>query len=212
MFTGPIPTGQMPAAPVPPGPAPAPLQVPPSRFPDAPSPLGLAMALVGLLLLCASVLIPRISVTIEQDDEYAYYSVASFYSGDVQGLGAETVVLAVALLTAVGVSAARTPAWRWPSRVAAVGLATFAAAFAYHPVNTIREQLSTLEGYEGEPIDAEVAAESGIYLMIFAVGLLAASTFFMHVTMNRAAYQPPPQAPAPGPGQGPTPTVTVTPG
>lgn len=184
----------------------------PRRFPDAPSPLGLAMAAVGLILLCVSVLTPRLSVQSDDEDQFSFYNYTAL-NGEASLLGAETALLVVALLAAVGVSAAKAPAWRWPARITAVALATVSAAFAYHPISALRELLNSYEGFDGESIEFEVTAESGLYLLVFAVALLAASTFFMHVKMNRAAYQasPPPPA-APGPGQGPTPTVTVTPG
>ncbi len=203
-FTGPIPTGQMPPVPPP--------MAPPRRAWEGPSPLGLAMALIGLILMCVSVLIPRISIQSDETDSYTFYSLTSLDNNGA-ALGAETVVLVVVLLAAVGLSAAGSQALRWPARMTAVGVATFAAAFAYHPVSAVREMLSQYDSIDEGISDTEVTAESGIYLMIFAVALLAASTFFMHVKMNRAAYQsPPPQHPAPGPGQGPAPTVTVTPG
>lgn len=204
MITGPIPIGQMQAPP--------PMMMPPPRrFPDAPSPVGLGLALVGLLLLCVSLLIPRMTVQYDETDEYAYYNL-TVYGGNGSVLGAETVMLGVALLAVVGLSVSRAPAWRWPTRITAIGLAAFGAAFAYHPIIALKEQLSAYEGFEGETFDAEVTADSGLYLMIFALGLLAASTFFMHVRMTRDTYQAPPQPPAPEPGQGPAPTVTVTPG
>ncbi|GAB4007616.1 hypothetical protein GCM10029992_61840 [Glycomyces albus] len=130
------------------------------------------------------------------EDTYTFYSITSLDNSGA-ALGAETVVLVVVLLAAVGLSAAGGVALRWPARITAVGVATFAAAFAYHPVSAIRELVERYEDLDGSIGDTEVTAESGIYLMIFAVALLAASTFFMHVKMNRAAYQSPPPQPRP---------------
>ena len=199
----PPPTGLMPTGPLPAAPVPPPLEAPPHRFP-APSPLGLAMALVGLLLVCTSVLIPRISIEYDQEDRFGYSS-PSFYSGEGPLLGSETVIPAVALLAFVGLSASGAAAWRWPSRVAAGGIALFGSVFAYHPVSAARESLSGFTDFDGKPVGVEVTAESGVYLMVFGLLLLAASTCFMHVGMRRAVDRPPPPT-----GAGPGATVTVS--
>jgi hypothetical protein len=211
-------------APPPPGPplqfGPPPQQPPPHPAPDgqasAPSPLGLGVAGVGLALLCVSLLLPRIKID-DPDGEFSFYSLSGVYStGSGFGIDTATVVLALALLAAVGFSALRNAAPRWPARLGAVGAAALTAAVAYHPVTQLRQAVEYFEGYDefngpasgAEQID--VTADSGVYILAVGVALLALSTFFMHVRRQQQYLPPPPPAPAGRPGA--EPTVTVSPG
>ncbi|WP_304608841.1 hypothetical protein [Glycomyces amatae] len=203
-------------APPPPGPpqfAPPPPLRPPS---DAPSPIGLGVAGVGLALLCVSLLLPRIKID-DPDGEFSFYSLSGVYStGSGFGIDTPTVVLAIALLAAVGLSTLRRPALRWPVRLGAVGAAALFAAVAYHPVTQLRQAVEYFQGYdefdgsESASAQIDITADSGVYLLAVGVALLALSTFFMHVRSQGQYVAPPPPAPAGWPGA--EPTITVSPG
>ncbi|WP_162181597.1 hypothetical protein [Glycomyces tenuis] len=196
--------------------APPPLLAPPPS--DSPSPIGLVVAGAGLILLCVSVLLPRISIDYEGGDDYGYFGLSSLSGGTTFAIDTSTVILTVALLVAVGLSAHRSPGLRWPTRLSAVGLAGLTAAFAYHPVTVMRQFFQDYEDSSGDDEfsgdsapEITIEADSGMYLAIIAVALLAASTFLMRMRPRQQVYyQPMPPAPAGGPGA--SPTVTVTPG
>lgn len=193
------------------------LPVPPPS--DRPSMLGLTVAGVGLALLCVSLLLPRIKID-ELNDEMAFYSLSGLYGTGGFGIDTATVVLALALLAAVGMSAHRSPALRWPSRLGAIGTAALLAAFAYHPVTVMRQVLeastSNDDEYEDEYSDSEsasdidITADSGVYLILVAALLLALSTFLMQTNPRRNEALLTAQAMQPLPGTNPT--VTVHPG
>jgi hypothetical protein len=195
-----------------PGPQP---MLPPS---DRPSPLGLAVAGAGLALLCVSMLVPRVNID-NAGDEFGFYSLSGVYGG-ASGLGIDTasVILSVALLAAVGLSAHRTPALRWPARLGAIGTAALLAAFAYHPVTVMRQVLeassSSDDGYEDEDSVAaseiDITADSGVYLVLVAALLLALSSFLMQT--NPRSNQPFLTVQEMRPPPGTNPTVTVHPG
>jgi hypothetical protein len=204
---------QYPMGPPPhPGTQPMPPPPPPS---DRPSPVGLAVAGVGLALLCVSMLLPRIKVD-DPEGEMAYFSF-SFSGTGAYGIDTGNVVLSVALLAAVGMSAHRSPALRWPSRLSAIGTAALLVAFAYHPVTVMRQAVETYmsdDGFEDEDFssaeDIDITADSGVYLVLVAAILLALSCFLMQTNPRRnqsflsyQEMQPPP---------GNNPTVTVNPG
>ncbi len=201
------PTG---AVPVPP--APQPFLAPPPT--DAPSPIGLIVAAAGLLLLCVSVLLPRVSITYDGEADFGYYGLTSLGGGQSFAIDTSSVVLTAALLFAVGASAHRSPGLRWPARLGAVGLAALTAAFAYHPVTVMRQFLQSLEesdgGFGESPPEIVIEADSGMYLAVIAVALLAASTFVMRSQRRPQVHYQAPPAPAAGPGT--VPGVTVTPG
>jgi hypothetical protein len=200
-----------------PGPQP---MLPPPPPSDRPSSLGLIVAGAGLALLCVSLLLPRINVK-DTDGEMAMYSYSLLSGGGTSGFGMDTptVVLSIALLAAVGMSAHRSPALRWPSRLGAIGTAALLAAFAYHPVTVMRQTLEAYandDGYTDEDSssstseDIDITADSGVYLVLLAAILLALSCFLMHTNPRRnqsflsyQELQPPP---------GNNPTVTVNPG
>lgn len=185
------------------------------RLSSPPSPVGLLAAGAGLILLCASILLPQASISFENMDEYGYFGMPS--TGEAFAVGTSSVLLIVALLTAVGLSAHHAPEFRWPTRLGAVGLAALTAAFAYHPI-TVAQQ--TLQVYEDANSAAEyaadttpeitVAADSGLYLTVLGVALLAASAFLMRPGPRPPTHGPMPPAPATGPGI--EPGITVTPG
>lgn len=179
---------------------PAPPSQPP---PQAPSAIGLSVAGAGLVLLCVSVMFPRVAVDHGEGDEYAFFGYSPL-AGDGFGIDTTTVVLTVALLCAVGLSAHRNPALRWPTRLTAVGLAALTAAFSYHPVTVLQQsyEIFTVEGGAGE---IDISADDGLYIAVVAVALLAASAFLMHRRSPRRVHHAPPP-------DGPEPTVTVTPG
>jgi hypothetical protein len=192
----------------------------PIRTPaDRPSPLGLAVAGVGLVLLCVSTLLPRVKID-DADGEFGFYSLSGLYGGTATGFGIDTstVVLSVALLAAVGLSAHRNPALRWPSRLGAIGTAALMAAFSYHPVTVLRQVMEAYEGngeFDEEDASAasqiDITADSGVYLAVVAGLLLALSTFLMHTNMSRnQSYLSIQQMGPPPPGSNPT--VTVHPG
>jgi hypothetical protein len=169
----------------------------------------------GLALLCVSMLLPRIKID-DPDGEMAVYSF-SMFSGVGTGFGMDTptVVLSIALLAAVGMSAHRSPALRWPSRLGAIGTAALLAAFAYHPVTVMRQTLEAYaddDGYTDEDSistsaeDIDITADSGVYLVLLAAILLALSCFLMQTNprknqafLSYQEMQPPP---------GTNPTVT----
>ncbi|WP_344485655.1 hypothetical protein [Glycomyces endophyticus] len=195
-----------------------PLLLPPKPPSSAPSPLGLAVAGVGLAMLCVSVLVPRIEIK-DPDGEFGFYSYSGLYGASSYGIDTPTVVLALALLAAVGVSALRVPAARWPSRIAAVGFAALGAAFTYHPVTVLRQYVEAYQGsdedgavVEDAAASVSVAADNGVYIAIVGVALLALSTFFMQVRRPPAYPAAPPPPPAPAGWPGAEPTVTVHPG
>jgi hypothetical protein len=197
-----------------PGPQP---MLPPPPPSDRPSPLGLAVAGVGLVLLCVSMLLPRVKID-DPDGEMAYFSFSFTGTGGF-GIDTANVVLSVALLAAVGMSAHRSPALRWPSRLGAIGTAALLAAFSYHPVTVMRQTLDAYEsdeGFEDEDststtaADIDITADSGVYLVLVAAILLALSCFLMQTNprgnqsfLSLQQMQPPP---------GTNPTVTVNPG
>lgn len=183
---------------------------------NAPSPVGLAIAGVGLALLCVSLLLPRVKVD-DPDGEFSFYSLSGAYgTGNGFGIDTPTVVLALALLAAVGLSTLRNPVLRWPARMGAIGAAALAATTAYHPVTKLRQSIDYFEGYDefdgsaavGSQID--VTADNGVYILAVGVALLALSTFFMHVRKPERFLTVPAPAPASGPGT--EPTITVNPG
>ncbi|SDK69113.1 hypothetical protein SAMN05216298_1193 [Glycomyces sambucus] len=193
-----------------------PIMVPPQPPSTAPSPLGLAVAGVGLAMLCVSILVPRVKV---EDPEHIFgiFSYTGMYGPGSYGIDTATVVMSLALLAAVGASAHRNPALRWPSRLAAVGFAALAAAFSYHPVTVMRQYLESFDGVEDDfgadagAVDAiTVSADNGVYIAVVGVALLALSTFLMQVRKPPVYAPPPPPAPAGWPGA--EPTVTVHPG
>jgi hypothetical protein len=192
--------------------APAPLLEPPPS--DAPSPLGLVVAGAGLILLCVSIVIPRISIEYEDDwGDYGYFGVTSDNTFTV---GTSSMVLSAVLLAAVALSVHRSPGLRWPVRLSAVGLAALTAAFAYHPVTVLRQFYqdyqdtfgeSEFGGEAGAP-EVTVEADSGLYLAVLAVALLAASTFLMRPQRRTRLYYQPTPPPETGPWTAPTVTVT----
>ncbi|WP_460496164.1 hypothetical protein [Glycomyces tarimensis] len=195
------------SSPVPPAPQP---EQPPSvrPQPDSPSPVGLIVAGAGLILLCLSVLLPRVAIDLGGEADLSYFGFTQL-SGEQFGIDTATVLLSVALLCVVGLSASRVPALRWPSRLAAVGIAALTAAFAYHPVTVLRQ---TFEAYESDDPSGQidVSADNGMYIALFAVLLLAVSAFLM----QRRSPEPvdaQPTAPAPPPPPGVNPTIKVTP-
>ncbi|WP_091029904.1 hypothetical protein [Glycomyces harbinensis] len=183
---------------------------------NAPSPVGLGVAGVGLALLCVSLLLPRIKID-DPEGEFSFYSLSGVYSTS-SGFGVDTptVVLALALLAAVVLSTLRHPALRWPVRLGAIGTAALIAAITYHPVTQLRQSVEYYQGYEefdGEDsgtAQIDVTADSGVYILAVGVALLALSTFFMHVRKQQQFLAPPPPAPAGWPGA--EPTITVNPG
>lgn len=190
-------------------PGPQPLLPPPPS--DRPSTIGLTVAGVGLGLLCVSMLLPRVNVS-GPDDDYGFYSLSRITGTGGFGIDTASVFLSIALLAAVGMSAHRSPALRWPSRLGAIGTAALLAAFAYHPVTVLRQLTATVEGDGGEDSSAQIdiTADSGVYLAVAAAALLAVSTFLMQTNPRRNQsflsiqdMQPPP---------GNNPTVTVHPG
>ncbi|MCC3762274.1 hypothetical protein K3N28_04215 [Glycomyces sp. TRM65418] len=194
----------------------APRPMPPPPPSDRPSPVGLAVAGVGLALLCVSMLLPRIKID-DVEGDFGFYSLSGINGTNGFGIDASSVVLSIALLAAVGVSAHRNPALRWPARLSAIGTAALLAAFAYHPVTVLRQLMATLEGDNDEFDDGsssvsqiDVSADSGVYLALVGALLLAVSTFLMQTNPRRNQsflsaqdMQPPP---------GGNPTVTVHPG
>lgn len=209
--------------PVQPGPPPGfGLQPPPTPPPpsNAPSPIGLAVAGVGLALLCVSMLLPRVKID-DPEGSFSFYSYSGLLGFGGFGIDTSTVVLSVALVAAVGLSAHRNPAMRWPARIAAIGTAALTAAFAYHPVTLMRqyaENTANSESYDefGEETTAaevDISAENGVYLAVIAVALLALSTFFMQAR-RRTYLLPvqPYQQPVPAGRPGADATITVNPG
>lgn len=190
----------------------------PPRPSDAPSPIGLIVAGIGLALLCVSTLLPRVNVD-DPEGTFTFYSYAGIF-GSGTTLDASTTVLSLALLAAVAVSAHRHPGVRWPARLGAIGAAALTATLAYYPVVAMRQYAEDFTGYDefGEETPTslvEVSAENGVYIAVFAVVILAASTFLMQVRMSRhyPAPQPrPPQQQVPAGWPGADPTITVTPG
>lgn len=195
-------------------PVPHAVPLPPPPPTDAPSPVGLIVAAAGLLLLCVSVLLPRISITYDGEADFGYYGLTSLSGGQSFAIDTASVVLTAALLSAVGLSAHRSPGLRWPTRLGAVGLAALTAAFAYHPVTVMRQFLQSLEDSGGDfgqsTPEIVIEADSGMYLAVIAVALLAASTFIMRMQRRPQVHYQAPPAPAAGPGT--VPGVTVTPG
>ncbi len=194
---------------------PPPMLLPPPLT-DRPSPVGLAVAAVGLVLLCVSVLLPRVKVD-DPDGEFSFYSLSGVYGTSGYGIDTATVVLAVALLAAVGLSAHRNPALRWPSRLSAVGTAALLAAFTYHPITVLRQATESYEGYDDEFGDEsalvsqiDITADSGVYVAAVAALLLAVSAFLMQTNAHRRQtfLAVPPMEPPPGTN----PTVFVSPG
>lgn len=199
------------------GPPPMLLPRPPS---DRPSPVGLAVAGVGLALLCVSMLLPRVKID-DPDGEFSYYSLSGAFGASGFSIDTPTVILSVALLAAVLLSTHRNPALRWPSRLGAIGVAALLAAYTYHPVTVLRQAIESFESYnEYEDYEDEasvsasqidITADSGVYIAAVAALLLAVSAFLMHTNTRRNEpfpatlhMQPPP------PGNNPT--VSVSPG
>lgn len=189
---------------------------PPRPPSDAPSPVGLAVAGVGLAILCVSMMLPRVKVD-DPENTFGSYSFAGLFGLSTYSVDTPTVVMSVALLAAVGISAHRSPALRWPARLGAIGSAALTAAFSYHPVMEMRqfaENSASSNDYYGEETasaisQVEITADGGVYLVVIGVALLAVSTFFMQRRLAQA-YAPPPPAPAGWPGA--EPTITVNPG
>lgn len=179
--------------------------------------MGLLAAGAGLILLCVSILIPRVSIDYEDTDEYGYFGGPTVGTGEVFTVGISSVILALALLAAVGLSAHRAPGFRWPARLGAVALAALTAAFAYHPITVMQQIVQVYEDvsdnteYAADVIpEITVSADSGLYLAVLAAALLAASTFLMRPGPRPQAYQS--MSPAPAEGPGTAPGITVTPG
>ncbi|MFC3494978.1 hypothetical protein [Glycomyces rhizosphaerae] len=200
-----------------------PPMLPPRPPSDRPSPVGLAVAGVGLALLCISMLLPRIKID-DPDGEFSYYSFAgAFGAFGASGYGIDTsiVVLSVALLAAVGLSAHRSPALRWPSRLGAIGTAALLAAFTYHPVTVLRQAMDSFEsldeyedyedGASSTVSQIDITADSGVYIATVAALLLAVSAFLMQANTRRNEQFPAsPHMQPPPPGNNPT--VSVSPG
>jgi len=200
-------------------PAPYAVPLPPQPFlaqspSDAPSPVGLVLAAAGLLLLCVSFLLPRISITYDGEADFGYFGLTSLSGGQTFAIDTSSVVLTTALLFAVGLSAHRSPGLRWPARLSAVGLAALTAAFAYHPITVMRQFLQSMEdsedGFGESTPEVTVEADNGLYLAVIAVALLAASAFMMRLQRRPQVHYH--QAPPPAAGPGTAPGVTVTPG
>lgn len=98
-----------------------------------------------------------------------------------------------------------------------MSLAAITAAFAYYPIALIRQEIQVYEDVSDNTEYAAdltpeitVAADSGLYLVVLAVALLAASTFLMRPGPRPPTHRPAPPVPATGPGT--EPGITVTPG
>lgn len=155
--------------------------------PDKPTPVGLALAGAGLLLLAVGSLIPQISLGGSDAD-------------DVGGFGLETAGVslpglspALILVVLVGWAAAGVkPGLQWAVRLGGIGLAALTAAAALHPVI----ELNGVFGSDAwEDADISANAGGGIWLFILAAVLLAVSIFLMRWAPSPAAPQYPQQQP-----------------
>jgi hypothetical protein len=181
---------------------------------NAPALLGLIIAGAGLALLSVSLLVPRISIESENDDEFGIYGLSSLSGTGTLAIDTATVFLCLALLIAVGLSAHPNTSLRWPSRLSAVGLAALTAAVSYHPITVLQQYVDMYSSQEssggysdsGETIDYTIEADTGVYLVFAGVALLAVSAFLM----QRRRLQPLPVPPAPV-SPGADPTITVNP-
>ena len=179
-----------------PPPQPAYNQLLPSG-PDRPTPIGLGLAGVGLLLLAVGSLIPQISLGGSDADELGGFGL------ETAGIALPGLAPALILVVLVGWAAAGVkPGLQWAAKLGGIGLAAITAAAALHPVIELN---GVFRGEAWEDADIEASAGGGIWLFILAAGLLAASIFLMRWA--------PPKQPAAGqyqhPPQGVQPTVQV---
>lgn len=165
--------------------------------PDRPSPLGLAVAAVGLLLLAVGSLIPQVSFG--GSDAYE----ASGFGLETAGMGLPGLAPAMLLLVLVGWAAAGVrPGLQWTVKLGGIGLAAITAAAALHPVIELN---AALDREIRDEIDISASAGGGIWLAILAAVLLTVSIFLMRWTPQPqpVAPQQVPQPPAPPGRQGP---------
>ncbi len=183
-----------------PPPQPAYNQLLPSG-PDRPTPIGLGLAGVGLLLLAVGSLIPQISLGGSDADDLGGFGL------ETAGIALPGLAPALILVVLVGWAAAGVkPGLQWAAKLGGIGLAAITAAAALHPVIELN---GVFRGEAWEDADIEASAGGGIWLFILAAGLLAASIFLMRWA--------PPKQPAPAqypqqpyqqqPQQVPQPTV-----
>jgi hypothetical protein len=163
-----------------PPPQPAYNQLLPSG-PDRPTPIGLGLAGVGLLLLAVGSLIPQISLGGSDADDLGGYGLETA-GVSLPGLAPALILVVLVGWAAVGVK----PGLQWTAKLGGIGLAAITAAAALHPV----VELNGVFGSEAwEDADIEASAGGGIWLFILAAALLATSIFLMRWA--------PPKQPAP---------------
>jgi hypothetical protein len=164
--------------------------------PDRPSPVGLALSGVGLLLLAVGSLIPHLSLSGEEE-ALEWLVAAGFHTGGtgLPGLAPALVLLVLVVWTAAGVR----PNLMWAAKLGGIGLAVLTAAASLHPVI---EANSALDAPGGEDSGVSVSAGGGVWLYIIAAILLAVSIFMM-----RWAPAPPQAGPAGPPPQAPPTTA-----
>lgn len=170
----------------------------PSR-PDRPSPVGLSLAGVGLLLLAIASLLPQISWDGNKDDIDLAVAGIPEAGLDLPALAPALVLVVLVGLTAVGV----TPGLQWAMRLGGIGLAAITAAAAFRPVMAVNAIMEASNAYLEDAVDdigrieAEAEAGVGIWLFILAALILAVSIFMMHWIPAPKPMQPQYQQPGP---------------
>jgi hypothetical protein len=146
--------------------------------PGRPSPIGLGLAGVGLVLLAIASLTPQISWGGDEDvlDVLGVFGTAGAGFG-LPALAPALVLVVLVGWTAVGVK----PGLEWAAMLGGIGLAAITVAAALHPViaaNDIMEAANAIsEGSSDGEI--EVSAGVGVWLFISAALVLAVSIFML---------------------------------
>jgi hypothetical protein len=167
--------------------------------PGRPSPIGLALAGVGLVLLVIASLTPQISWGGDEDvlDVVGVFGTAGA-GFSLPALAPALVLIVLVGWTAVGVK----PGLEWATMLGGVGLAAITAAAALNPViaaNAIMESTNALSEESGEG-EIEVSAGVGVWLFIAAALVLAVSIFMLcppAARPMRPRYQTPMWQPGP---------------
>ncbi|MCD0445202.1 hypothetical protein LO763_16420 [Glycomyces sp. A-F 0318] len=179
-----------------------PAQAAPGGFlpsgPDRPTPVGLGLAGVGLLLLAVGSLIPQISLGGSDGDDIAGSAL------ETAGVSLPGLPPALVLVVLVGWAAAGVrPNLQWAAKLGGIGLAALTAAAALHPVIELNGVFGS-DAWEEAELDVEASAGGGIWLFILAAALLAVSIFLMRWAppkqpAQQQFYQQPGQQPGPQP-------------